>query len=339
MVNAGVCKTSMRRFDSGCRLTIFNLDILYLNFSLSPYSTLIGLKGFHALPHYSYCDNFPKYAEVVKLANTQDLKSCGGKTPCGCESRPRHKVRKNVNQDFFQSWNSEMAYVLGYFTADGCLSISKERKKNPLTFNITSVDFEHLEKMSEVMGSNYKIGRKPNGSNKSFAFQIQIRNKKLGEDLMRLGLHSRKTYDLKPIGVPDEYFADFVRGFFDGDGSVYIYTVNHTPQIKIDFVCTSYDFLSDFNTKLCACLDIPTKSIHKQNREGKMTKYSICLYIEDAEKFSKFIYNDNPKLFLSRKKEVFEKWNIIGKTRRRFRKQNYPSKIGWRLSEGLGRIN
>jgi len=41
--------------------------------------------------------------------------------------------------------------------------------------------------------------------------------------LINLGVIPRKTYNLGEIKIPDEYFADFARGFFDGDGTVYIY--------------------------------------------------------------------------------------------------------------------
>lgn len=56
------------------------------------------------------------------------------------------KIHK-VDENFFKKWNPNMAYVLGYFIADGCITVSKGRKSNPYTFNITSVDKEHLEKM------------------------------------------------------------------------------------------------------------------------------------------------------------------------------------------------
>ena len=118
-----------------------------------------------------------------------------------------------------------MAYVLGFFVADGCITISKNRENNPYTFNITSVDLEHLYNIKKVLNSDYKVGKKSNGRG-NVAYQISIRNSVLAQDLMDLGIFPRKTYNLKPVKVPQKYFADFVRGFFDGDGSVYIYHVN-----------------------------------------------------------------------------------------------------------------
>ena len=243
-------------------------------------------------------------------------------------------TRKHVNQDFFKEWSSNMAYVLGYFVADGCISTSKGRPNNPYSFNITSKDLENLEKISKALNSTYRISKK-SGSSKNIAYQIQIRNSILARDLMKLGIHPRKTYHLDPILVPLKYFADFTRGFFDGDGSVYIYTVNGTPQIKSSFIAVNFDFLKDFNGQLCKSLDIPEKSIHKALPKGinKMAQYSNCFYVDDSRKLAEFMYAGNPELCLQRKRDIFENWKSV--RRRPMIKRNYPSKIGWRLSEGL----
>ncbi len=227
-----------------------------------------------------------------------------------------------------------MAYVLGFVVADGCIILNKNRKKNPFTFNITSVDLEHLYKIKKVLGSEYKISDK-SGSINNPAYAIQIRNSVLANDLIKLGIFPRKTYNLNPINVPDKYFPDFVRGFFDGDGSVYTYKVNETPQIKVGFVSVSLSFITEFNKRLCEGLGIPLKSIHKiaDGRGKRMDRLSIDFYIDDCEKLYEFMYK-NASIFLDRKYRIFKKWeNIKLKNRRHYIKQNYPSKIGWYLNQ------
>jgi intein-encoded DNA endonuclease-like protein len=227
-----------------------------------------------------------------------------------------------------------MAYVLGFVVADGCIILNKNRKKNPFTFNITSVDLEHLYKIKKVLESEHKISNK-SGSTNNPAYQIQIRNSVLANDLMKLGIFSRKTHNLNSIKVPDKYFSDFARGFFDGDGSVYTYKVNGTPQIKVGFVSTSLSFLIQFNKQLCRNLKIALKSVHKTtNQESKkMIQFNTHFYIDDCEKLYKFMYK-NASIFLDRKYRIFKKWeNIKSKNRRTYIKQNYPSKIGWRLNQ------
>lgn len=225
-----------------------------------------------------------------------------------------------------------MSYILGYITADGCIVVSKDRKKHPLSLNITSAEKRHLYRIRKALNSHHKIGKKTGGSN-SVGFQIQIRNPTLTNDLITLGILPRKTYNLEPIKVPDAHFADFVRGFFDGDGTVYLYKVNGVIQIKAKFVSTSLPFITNFSQRLCENIGILPKSIHYiVDKNGiKMPKYEFDLYIDDCEKLAKFMYTNNLNLCLPRKRRIFEKWISI--ERRHYIKQNYPSKVGWHLNK------
>ena len=243
-----------------------------------------------------------------------------------------------VNENFFKTWTPEMSYVLGFVVADGCVGVKRIRKKDGVKnyyFNITSKDRLHLEYIKKAMNAHQKIYSKRSSytQRKDYYF-IQIGHQEICKDLLRLGIYPRKTYNLNPIKVPDKYFSDFVRGFFDGDGTVYILKVNGTPQIKAEFVSSSLSFIKEFNTQLCKDLDIPEKAIHQElprRKDQKLIRYSICFYIDDCERLNRFMYRDSPTLYLPRKRQIFEKWKSI--ERRHYIKKNYPSKIGWRLNE------
>lgn len=227
-----------------------------------------------------------------------------------------------------------MSYILGFIVADG--SISKRRgRKDSYLMNITNKEREHLENISNAMSSRYKIGSKRSGyTGKKDCYYIQVSNKEICKDLINLGIIPRKTYNLEPIYVPDNYFSDFVRGFFDGDGSVYLYDVNGTPQIKGMFLGASFLFMEQFNKQLCRSLGIPLKTIHREppsRKDQKLDRNYIDFYISDCEKLAEFMYSNNPELYLPRKRDIFEKWKKI--ERRHYIKQNYPSKVGWRLNE------
>lgn len=239
-----------------------------------------------------------------------------------------------VNSKFFQTWSSDMAYILGFITADGCIGIkSRKEKKFRYFLNITNKDFLHLKNIKETLSSQQKIHSKSNGQSKEKKYYcIQIEDKEICRDLMGLGILPRKTYNLNSVKVLDKYFSDFVRGFFDGDGSAYIYYVNKVPQIKASFVSVSLPFISGLNRRLCLGLDILEKSIHRVKSKGcRMEIYTICFYIDDCKKLYKFMYGSNPSLYLPRKRKIFEKWKSI--KRGNYIKRNYPSKIGWRLNQ------
>ena len=229
-----------------------------------------------------------------------------------------------------------MSYILGFIVADGCVGVKCLRKDGSKQFflSITSKDVSLLENIRKAMSAKQSIILKQNGIKKGVCYHLQIGYQEICRDLMNLGIYPRKTYNLNPIKVPDKYFSDFVRGFFDGDGTVYIYDVNGTPQIKVGFVSASLPFLAEFNKQLCKNLKIPLKSIHKTIDQKRKTiaQFSINFYINDCERLYKFIYK-NASIFLDRKYRIFEKWeNMKFKNRRYYIKKNYPSKIGWRLN-------
>ncbi len=264
---------------------------------------------------------------MAELAYAHDLRSCSERNVGSMPTSGTLK-RKTVNENFFKIWTHEMSYVLGYVAADGCIFKDKTRE-NSWVFTITSKDKSHLYKIKKVLSSEYKISQKPNGTG-GIAYHIQIRNNTLCKDLLNLGITPKKTYDLKPLLIPTKFLSDFVRGFFDGDGSVYIYEVNNTPQIKLGFVSVSLPFIKDLNDKLCKKLKIPLKIIHSYEMSGRATKYTVDFYVDDSKKFYKYIYGNEPTIYLSRKRKIFEKWNRIN--RRSYSKKSYPSKIGWHLN-------
>jgi hypothetical protein len=223
-----------------------------------------------------------------------------------------------------------MSYVLGLIVADGNLVVKRIKKDGTKQYSldITSKDLILLKKIRKVMGAQQKIGKKRSGYNKEKkCYKIQIGHQKICNDLLNLGIKPRKTYEPFTIKVPQKYFPDFVRGFFGGDGTVFIYKVNNVPQIKAKFKSTNFSFIVELNRQLCKSLNIPEKSIHREvPQKNKVVQYYIDFYIDDCEKLYQFMYGNNPVLYLPRKRRVLEKWKSI--KRRHYIKQNYPSKIG-----------
>ena len=236
--------------------------------------------------------------------------------------------KKKINLKFFKKWSPEMAYILGYITADGCL-IKRKDRKNSWVLNITSKDKYHLKNLRRSMDSNYEISPKNNGRG-DISYQLQISYLEICQDVRALGIHPRKTFTLKPIKVPNRFFPDFVRGYFDADGTVYIYMVNNTLQIKASFVSCSFTFIAEFNQRLCKSLGVIPKSIHRDHPDKRSIRYSIYFYIDDCQKLAAFMYKNKPSLHLFRKCRIFEKWASI--KRRGYIKNNYPSKVGWQLN-------
>jgi len=119
-----------------------------------------------------------------------------------------------VNANFFNTWSPGMAYILGFIFADGCLV---EHKNGYHGLDITSKDLQLLKLIKEQLKAEHKIAKKERG------YHIQIRNRNIYNNLIKLGLIPRKSKIIEFPKLPKRYFSHFVRGLFDGDGSVVIW--------------------------------------------------------------------------------------------------------------------
>ena len=130
------------------------------------------------------------------------------------------------------------------------------------------------------------------------------------DDLRKLGYNERKTKSLIVPNIPDYYFSDFVRGYFDGDGHVWVGLMNKgrkTNHVAIQTVFTSCSvrFLDSIREKLAS-----QGIIKGIVRKGQGNYYRLTYSINNSLKLYDFMYNDlgTSKLFLQRKKGVFEKF-------------------------------
>lgn len=129
-------------------------------------------------------------------------------------------IFKRKNEDFFKKWTPEMAYVLGFFTADGNMI---KNKRGACFIEFYGTDRDIIEKIKILLNSNHKIGvrhMEKINENWKTAYRLQIGSKIIFGDLLKLGLTPNKSLTLKIPTVPKEFFSHFVRGYFDGDGHV-----------------------------------------------------------------------------------------------------------------------
>ena len=138
--------------------------------------------------------------------------------------KPGPKPKGNVKI----KWSADFAYAIGLIATDGCLYGDGRH------VNLTSKDIDQINNFQESLGTSYHIGRKGNGSspNKKY-YVVQIGDVLFFNFLMSIGLTPAKSKTLGKIAIPDEYFFDFFRGSFDGDGCTYSYW---DPRWKSSFM-------------------------------------------------------------------------------------------------------
>ena len=116
-------------------------------------------------------------------------------------------------------WSPNFAYAIGLLVSDGSLS----KDKRHIIF--TSKEREQIDNFQKSLGTCYLVskiasGRSEDSGEKRY-LRIQMGDVLFYKFLLSIGLMPNKTKIIKSINVPDEYFFDFLRGHFDGDGSFY----------------------------------------------------------------------------------------------------------------------
>lgn len=113
-------------------------------------------------------------------------------------------------------WSPKFAYAIGLIAADGCLS------KDGRHIDLTSTDKAQVILFRKCLGLTCKVGKKYSSSG-NLAYHAQFGDVLFYRFLQGIGLTPAKSKTLSRIQVPDEYFIDFLRGYFDGDGSTTSY--------------------------------------------------------------------------------------------------------------------
>ncbi|HYF28842.1 MAG TPA: LAGLIDADG family homing endonuclease [Candidatus Paceibacterota bacterium] len=124
---------------------------------------------------------------------------------------------RTLNHEFFKTWTPEMAYVLGYFAADGSLNTGHGGSY----IEFKSVDRKMIENVREAIGSSHRISQYERGGNCKTCYRLQISSRVWARDLQGFGFTPKKSKTMRFPLVPAEYIGHFVRGYFDGDGCVY----------------------------------------------------------------------------------------------------------------------
>ena len=181
-----------------------------------------------------------------------------------------------------------MAYVLGMFFSDGTVSSDKKY----IRIHLQKKDQYILEKINKTMRSNRPLQTYENSS------LFRLDSKILAKDLINLGCIPRKTYSLDFPNINNKFLSHFVRGYFDGDGSIYF---NKPNTIRISFVGTK-NFIEGLQKSLNKSIGLRKHPLRKQG------VIWICnYYSDDARKLCSWMYNNTKDLYLRRKKERYDK--------------------------------
>lgn len=200
-----------------------------------------------------------------------------------------------------------MAYVLGFFAADGNMYIHKNGGRY---LEFTSCDKELIEKLRKILKSNHKISKNSKLTSGKPAYRIQIGSRNLYNNLLKLGMTPSKSLTIKFPLIQSAYLNHFVRGYFDGDGCAYL-KKNWAKDRNKDrwvfqtrFTSGSKKFLEQLHKTLKKMGVCKGGYLYDKNGRG----FELVFSHHDGLALFRFMYDNVPaETYLERKYETFQK--------------------------------
>ena len=205
------------------------------------------------------------------------------------------------NDIFVDGWDRNNAYIFGWIMSDGCL-LKEGRNKTAYAVRICSNDLDIVEWLHNYMCIGNKIYKQ--GQN---GYLIKYRNQTAIAFMRDNNLTENKSLTMKFPNIPDEFISDFIRGYFDGDGSIALRKTKYNTYAQASFTSGSICFLNDLQKKL-ECLGI-TSHLYKDGRNSNNSYYLRVIKRSEIEKLFLLMYGclDNVG-FLPRKYEKYKKY-------------------------------
>lgn len=213
-----------------------------------------------------------------------------------------------VNNNYFSEQNNRMAYIMGFLAADGNISKNGNRIQSQLSLK----DKGHLEMIQSEIGGCEVYEYESNGY-KSCGWHCC--SSQIKKDLAVYGIIPHKTGTLSiPKVLDKQYWKDFIRGYFDGDGTI----CKDGTGFRVTITSANKEILEDINSYFEEN-GIKPSNLYKDHN-------NICIRFRSQASidiYNLLYYNDC--LCLKRKKEKYielmkEKYNST-------RLRNFPKEV------------
>ena len=187
------------------------------------------------------------------------------------------------NREIFKTIDTpEKAYWLGFILADGCLHLTNKNSFiGHFSIDISAEDKRHLYKFAnfvEAQQDIVQITTHPITGNK--LAHIQLCCSETHKDLFNLGIKPQKSG--KEQWIETDFPADFIRGYYDGDG----YIKQNLSNIGL---VGSYDLLHKIQQHFYKTLDIVPKTIGKHGTIYRIEYTSKS----DRKKIANYLWYNN----------------------------------------------
>ena len=218
-------------------------------------------------------------------------------------------IKYKVNEQFFSTWSDNMAYVLGFWYADGSVEYAPAMRGRYI--RITSTDKEIVETIKRVMGSEHTIVPLVI-DRKRTSYLLRIGNRHLFSQLQEHGVLERKSLTVTFPKVPQAHLGSFIRGYFDGDGCVHLEKniAGDIQRLVTIFTSGSLLFLEQLRSLLYSVAGTNKDKAITITKGGYGTAYQLRFSTRDSLRIYRLLYpNGRPRdLCLRRKYDIFTRY-------------------------------
>lgn len=199
-------------------------------------------------------------------------------------------IKYNINEKFFIKKTNSLFWLIGILAADGCI------RNNHISISQSNLHglklIKHIKKLIEFNGKIY---------NYKNSYSIQFTSNKVIKILNKYNIVQNKTliYSLPNFKNKKE-FKSFIRGYFDGDGSVGFYT-NGTKTVSL---CANFVGTKQFISKVKKQLPLGYSVTHIKRAKNL---YELRWYGKNAINFLNWLYEDK-MLYKYYKEKKFEQY-------------------------------
>jgi len=237
----------------------------------------------------------------------------GFKNNCGCLNSINDI---NYLEKYFNTWTSNMAYISGFLLADGCITnncITISLKRDEENLKILNFIKNELKLENKIIERDYICSL-----NNKRVFQymltfnlVKIIRKNITNDLYLLGIRKNKTFSDFIPNIPNEYFGSWLRGLFDGNGS--ITRDKRRRSLLYNISSGNKKFLQNLKTEIIKY--IPNIKIDIFTNKFRTNSYSLHVSRnEDITRLAYLMYN-NSKIQLDRKMIIFKSVDLYSENK------------------------
>lgn len=196
----------------------------------------------------------------------------------------------------------DKAYIAGLLWSDGC----NQLHRGTITLQLQERDSYILEEIKSVSKNErplYKINLNDKNPNWQNSITLTWQSKHMSQMLNDYGMVPRKSLVLKfPSWLDESLYPSFLRGYVDGDGSIYCSCERNV--FRISMVGTKM-FL-DVVKKVCDKIGVKTNFSHKEEHSD-VTYVLFTTSNSGSLKLANWMY-DNANLKLQRKFDKYQQF-------------------------------